>query len=69
MLLTKFKLDVYCAKKQVAESFGHCLGGIMSTVAQGVQLEIVTKGSVTIKDVETERPMEASAERLVIDQY
>ena len=40
----------------------------MSTVAQGIQLEIVTKGSVTIKDVETERPMEASAKRLVIDQ-
>lgn len=41
----------------------------MSTVAQGIQLEIVTKDGVIIKDVETERPMEKSAKRLVVNQY
>lgn len=63
MLLTKFKLDVYCTKKQVAESFGHCLGGIMSTVAQGIQLEVVTKDGVTIKEVHTGRPVEKTQTR------
>ena len=41
----------------------------MSTVAQGIQLEIVTKDGVTISTVETEKPMETSAKRLVVNQY
>ena len=50
----------------MAESFGHCFGGIMNTVAQGVQLEIMAKDGVTIKGVKTERPMERSTKRLVL---
>jgi len=43
---------------QIVESFGHCLGGIMSTVAQGIQLEVTLEKGVTIKEVHTGRPYE-----------
>ncbi|XP_057306276.1 uncharacterized protein LOC130644615 isoform X1 [Hydractinia symbiolongicarpus] len=50
---------------QIAECFGHCLGGLLSTVAQGIQLEIVTEDGVTVKDVHTSRPFENTVNKSV----
>lgn len=43
---------------QIAESFAHCLGGLMSTSAQGIQLQISLEDGVHIKEVHTTRPFE-----------
>jgi len=43
---------------KIAESFAHCLGGLMSTSAQGIQLQIQLEDGVHIKDVHTARPFE-----------
>ena len=36
---------------QIGDSFAHCLGGLMSTVAQGIQLNVITKPGVFIEGV------------------
>ena len=48
---------------KIAESFGHCIGGLLSTAAQGIQLEVQTEDGVTIKKVHTERPVSLSDDK------
>jgi len=43
---------------KIAESFAHCLGGLMSTVAQGIQVQIDLKAGVSIKEVHSVKPFE-----------
>lgn len=43
---------------KIAESFAHCLGGLMSTAAQGIQLQIDLEDGVHIKDVHTAKSFE-----------
>ena len=44
----------------IAESFGHCLGGLLNTAAQGMLLEIETEDGVVLKKVNTEKPVTMS---------
>lgn len=43
---------------KIGESFAHCLGGLMSTVAQGIQLCIDLTDGVSLKEVHTLKPFE-----------
>merc|ERR1712013_33668 len=43
---------------KIGESFAHCLGGLASTVAQGIQLAVKVNDGVTIKEVHTTRAYE-----------
>ncbi|XP_065663789.1 uncharacterized protein LOC136085889 isoform X2 [Hydra vulgaris] len=43
---------------KISEAFGHCLGGLLSTVAQGIQLEVTMGNKVLIKEVHTNRPID-----------
>ena len=43
-------------EEQIAESFGHCLGGLLSTVAQGIQMELTFEGNATFTKIHTARP-------------
>merc|ERR1712096_184545 len=41
-------------EEKIGESFAHCLGGLASTVAQGIQMTVnVVDNGVTIKEVHT----------------
>jgi len=48
---------------KIAESFGHCVGGLLSTVAQGIQLQVSLADGVLIKEVHSGRPYEQSADK------
>lgn len=50
---------------KIGESFAHCLGGLASTVAQGIQLEVTMATGVTIKEVHSTRPHEESGENSI----
>lgn len=52
---------------KIGESFAHCLGGLMSTVAQGIQLEIKMAQGVTIQNVNTTRSCEQTHEMCKIN--
>lgn len=45
-------------EEKIGESFAHCLGGLASTVAQGIQLSVNVEKGVTIKEVHTTRAFE-----------
>jgi len=50
---------------KIGESFAHCLGGLMSTTAQGIQLEVSMQPGVHIKEVHSARPFETTADTSV----
>jgi len=45
-------------EENIGESFAHCLGGLASTVAQGIQMTVTAKQGVSIKGVHTTRSYE-----------
>ena len=47
-------------EENIAESFGHCLGGLLNTAAQGMLLELQTEDGVVLKKVNTEKPVRIS---------
>eukprot|EP00795_Rhopilema_esculentum_P005872 gene5872-11198_t len=40
---------------KISESFGHCLGGLLSTVGQGIQLNLSAQDGVKIKEIHVNR--------------
>ncbi|XP_065663790.1 uncharacterized protein LOC136085890 [Hydra vulgaris] len=52
---------------KIAEAFGQCLGGLLSTVAQGIQLEIMTENRVSIKKVHSNQPTEKQGSSIKIN--
>ncbi|XP_066930326.1 uncharacterized protein [Clytia hemisphaerica] len=50
---------------KIAESFAHCLGGLMSTVGQGIQLHVNLEQGVTIKNVHTVKPFQKISDQSV----
>ncbi|XP_047141988.1 uncharacterized protein sll0103 isoform X1 [Hydra vulgaris] len=51
----------------IAEAFGQCLGGLLSTVAQGIQVEIMMENKVSIKKVHSNQPTEKQGSSIKIN--
>eukprot|EP00794_Sanderia_malayensis_P010279 gene10279-11335_t len=48
---------------KIAESFGHCLGGLLSTVGQSINMDVSIKDGALIKEVHVHRPFEISEDK------